>query len=445
MVRKQKNGVIRPHNCNEYFCRVCKITVKDGHKCTMQVYVDKKLKGKEGKGDGQSENLGSKTTKKITETPHKYIFFDFETIQETGTHVPYLCVAQMVCELCLSEPFEEECQSCEEKQVVFKGVETKRQFCEWLLSPKRRNATCIAHNLKGFDGYFILQHLYDNGVVPNIITNGAKVMSIEVLRNGIRCIDSINFLPMSLASLPKTFGIEELKKGYFPHLFNTSENQNYVGPLPDSSYYSPDSMKTEKRAEFFKWYEEEKKKDYLFDLQKELLMYCISDVDILRRCCLLFRSIFMSITVRPKNYINDDDSEQEGCRPTKDQGVDPFRNCITIITIASACNLVFRRIFKATFYSYFTNQKQKNYSHAALEWLHYESRKRGKYITHAQNEGEEKIGPYRVDGFAQEGKIIFAYQGCFWHGCLKFYYEDTIHTVNQKPKGLMIPCSMNIL
>jgi hypothetical protein len=41
-------------------------------------------------------------------------------------------------------------------------------------------------------------------------------------------IDSINFLPSALSELPKMFGLEELKKGYFPHLFNRKENQSVV-------------------------------------------------------------------------------------------------------------------------------------------------------------------------------------------------------------------------
>jgi hypothetical protein len=34
---------------------------------------------------------------------------------------------------------------------------------------------------------------------------------------------------MALAKLPKCFDLIELRKGYFPHFFNTLENQNYYG------------------------------------------------------------------------------------------------------------------------------------------------------------------------------------------------------------------------
>ena len=40
---------------------------------------------------------------------------------------------------------------------------------------------------------------------------GAKVLSLVVEMFNIRFIDSLNFFPMKLANLPKTFGIEELK------------------------------------------------------------------------------------------------------------------------------------------------------------------------------------------------------------------------------------------
>ena len=37
---------------------------------------------------------------------------------------------------------------------------------------------------------------------------------------------------MPLKSFPKTFGLGELKKGYFPHYFNKECHKNYVGCIP---------------------------------------------------------------------------------------------------------------------------------------------------------------------------------------------------------------------
>ena len=59
-------------------------------------------------------------------------------------------------------------------------------------------------------------------------------MQLEVKHNyNIRFIDSISFTLIPLRDFPKTFELTELAKGYFPHKFNTDENQHYVGQYPE--------------------------------------------------------------------------------------------------------------------------------------------------------------------------------------------------------------------
>jgi hypothetical protein len=48
-----------------------------------------------------------------------------------------------------------------------------------------------------------------------------------------------------------------------PYYFNTEENHNYVGPMPDISYYGVDEMSGGEREEFLEWYET--RKSDLFD------------------------------------------------------------------------------------------------------------------------------------------------------------------------------------
>lgn len=72
--------------------------------------------------------------------------------------------------------------------------------------------------------------------------------------NSIRIIDSFNFIPMSLSAMPKAFGIEDTCKGFFPHLFNTLENEKYIGEWPDAFYYTPATMKSTDYETFMKWY-----------------------------------------------------------------------------------------------------------------------------------------------------------------------------------------------
>jgi hypothetical protein len=75
-----------------------------------------------------------------------------------------------------------------------------------------------------------------------MITRGAKVLSLTVSELNIKFIDSLCFLPMKLADVPKTFGLTDLQKGYFPHFFNRAENQDYVGPMPEIRFYDPNGM-----------------------------------------------------------------------------------------------------------------------------------------------------------------------------------------------------------
>ena len=246
-------------------------------------------------------------------------------------------------------------------------------------------------------------------------------MYIEVPGCRVRMIDSINCLPSALSELPKMFGLEELKKGYFPHLFNRKENQSVeLNHLPDVRYYNPDAMKLKDRKAFFMWYETNYRQR--FDFQRELLSYCRSDVDILRRACLTFRQLFLEMT----------SGDVHG-------GIDPFQKCITI---ASACNLVFRTkflrpdtigIIPAQGY-----RQEEKHSIKAMQWIKYLSTTKGVHIQHARNGGEKEIGHYKVDGYYENEngqKYVLEFNGKFWHGCLHCYNTNTVNPVNGMTMG----------
>ena len=118
---------------------------------------------------------------------------------------------------------------------------------------RSRWSNCIAHNAKGYDGQFILRYLHSQGyITPKVIPKGTELMMIEA--GDIKIIDSLCFIPMALSKFPKKFGVTELKKGYFPHLFNCHENWHYIGPIPDVKFYQPDLMMPDDRELFLKWY-----------------------------------------------------------------------------------------------------------------------------------------------------------------------------------------------
>ena len=175
-------------------------------------------------------------------------------------------------------------------------------FCREIFENNWSNWTFIAHNLKGFDGNFILEWLIKNNIKPETIFNGSKIMSLQA--KGRRFIDSINFFQLPLANFPKTFGLKEAKTGYFPHLFKTPKNQNYIGPIPPAKYYGYKTMKKDAAKKFKDWHYQQKKSKVEFNFQKELLEYCRSDVDILRRSMIEFRREFIDLeNIDPLNSI----------------------------------------------------------------------------------------------------------------------------------------------
>ena len=321
------------------------------------------------------------------------LFFDFECNQERGIHEVNLCVVYD-----------------EEGEVkVFRGKNTVRDFCRWLFTPEHDKCIVIAHNFQGYDSYFILNHLNQEAIPYDVIYNGAKCMTLTTKRKGkkrtlfateIKFIDSINFIPMALAKFPKTFGQDELCKGYFPHYFNKDENQEYVGPIPCQDDYGANYMKPEAREKFLTWHQEQVENNYVFDYQHEILNYCRSDVDIMAQCCKMYREMFMQVT---------DTTHDE-------TGLDPFDSAITI---AAYCMQVYRTKFLkkdtiALFPQY--QELKRKQSHEALQWLSYTAEKEGIRIQHHRNGGEKRVGRYSLDGYCEETHTAYEYQGCYWHG-----------------------------
>ena len=320
------------------------------------------------------------------------LFFDFESNQERGIHEVNLCVV-----------YDEEGEVA-----TFRGKNTVKEFCQWLFTPEHDKCIVIAHNFKGYDSYPILKHLNQQAIPYDVIYNGAKCMTLTTKTKErrkqfaieITFIDSLNFIPMALAKFPKTFGQDELCKGYFPHYFNKDENQHYVGPIPCQDDYGVNTMKPEAREKFMAWHQEQVENNYVFDFQKEILKYCRSDVDILAECCKLYREMFRKAT----------DTTHD------DTGLDPFDSATTI---ASYCMQVYRTKFlkKDTIALLPQHQELKRkQSHEALQWLSYTAEKEGIRMQHDRNGGEKRVGRYSLDGYCEETHTAYEYQGCYWHG-----------------------------
>ena len=297
---------------------------------------------------------------------------------------------------------------CAQKQIkttrnLPKGKDCVPDFIQWVHSlacqEDVEKVIIVAHNFKGYDGYFILDEFYKpHATNLNQIVNGAKILSLEL--PNIKFIDSMNFFPMALSNFPKTFGLNEMKKGFFPHFFNTQQNQIYEGYMPDKSYYDPNGMSPQRKEEFDKWYNEKVSERYIFNFQHKLLTYCQSDVRLLKQGCMKFQSQFHEIC-----------------------GFNPMVHCTTI---ASACNVAYRKNWmpknKIAIKPECGWRPNHTQSHTALKWLYWEESKLHKTnhlprIAHARNKGERRIvnGTQRllVDGYDAQTRTIYEFQGCF--------------------------------
>lgn len=72
-----------------------------------------------------------------------------------------------------------------------------------------------------------------------------------------------------------------MAKCYFPHKFNTPENQDYIGQIPDLHFYTPELMTPAKNQAFEIWYLQQSEVE--FNFKEEILKYCHSDVDIYKK------------------------------------------------------------------------------------------------------------------------------------------------------------------
>ena len=112
----------------------------------------------------------------------------------------------------------------------------------------------MAQNLS-YDGFFIMKYLIEN-ITPdnkniNCLLNDGRLLSI--VYDNVKIIDSYNFIPLALSKCPKTFGLNELRKCYFPYLFNTSVNQNRILQThPPEDMYGVKYMTSNNRNENWK-------------------------------------------------------------------------------------------------------------------------------------------------------------------------------------------------
>ena len=403
-VRRHGNHRRPEHVCGWGECRICEKKVKlDTHQCYIQripeAEDDPKTKRVPRNEVGtrpftEPEPSDPDTRVIVDREPPLQVYCDYEAITDAeGNQTPIL--------LCLED---------DEADITafFYGPDCTADMFQHLESlavdvdGDDRNVIVIFHNLKGYDGMFILQHCYDtHREVKDQITVGTKLLSMKSDRLTFK--DSLCFLPFPLANFPATFGIPELCKGFFPHKFNTLENQAYEGPMPPRDTYDPDGMSAKKKAEFERWYQEKVQANYHFVMRREMEAYCESDVKLLKAGCQKFRQEFQ-----------------------QKADFDPVEKCVTI---ASACNRFWRK--KMVPLKTIASQPPRgwhgarsNQSIKALKWLAWQEHllrlqqpAPSDRIRSVRNMGEQRVANHLVDGYDPTTQTVYEFHGCLWHGC----------------------------
>lgn len=340
------------HECDTFYCSNCKENVPMGeHECFHQP-----------------------DTRDI-ELTENYCFYDYECyLTETGVHKVAGVVVMMFDS---PEPLR---------------FEKNEDFVDWLLQKKHEGMTCIAHNSARYDVHFIKKELIERGIKSRDVINGHSVMAIRLKVLKMRFIDSYRFIPVGLRSFPKTFGITELTKGYFPYRFLTPERRYYEGPMPGIEWFDFEMLRGNEYDEALAWYDEHKN-DHI-NLYEMCMKYCESDVALLREGCLKFRSLFLSIT------------ENE---------VDPFQS----LTIASVCMLIFRRFHLPD--ETVAVLKASDNDVLALEWLYYREQKDGSVEKHIEYDG------IVWTGVSEDKQTWYMYLKCADFGCSNCFSGFTVH------------------
>ena len=403
--------ISRHGNCRTK-CNVCKNFVDPGHVCFM-------------------------TRQPFKKAVEKVVFIDFETSFESGEHIPVFC--------CISWIFENRDGSFEEGQKCF-GVsaDISNEVGEFLFSEQFQDSTVIAHNFKGFDACFLIQYLTKNNIKPsNIILNGTKVNYMFLRRLNMRMIDSLNLSPIPLSMFSNSFGLNEADKGFFPYRFIREENFDYVGPYPEKHEYGYFEMKPSMQIEFDEWYNSIPEGS-IFNFRIKIAKYCIQDVKILKEGVQKFRALIKEIS---NHHLSPDEpfqNEADNQPLAKQLGIDvcsmkkrdqtrkepeadepKFCDSISYTTLASLCH----GLFKANYLRENTiaqipagGYENHKYSSKSLEWLEFLNTTQNRKIIHKLNSPtgtEIQISKFRVDGFEEETKTVFEFNGCFFHGHTK--------------------------
>lgn len=409
------------HKCAHHYCIKCNTSYKESpHYCFMQPKPQQK------------------------EEQVIIVAFDIESMVENinneEVHVPNLLCSMTVCSSCYEwdsvrkqgpdgkfMPLKKgDCSVCKTFVNIFPGESCVKDFGDYIYNDLAQHAARLpastvirvfAHNLKSYDGRFILRDFFKRDLLSSrVIMQGTKVTCFDV--GNVRFQDSLNLFMCALRKLPDTFKFSQrVKKGEFPHGFNRRENQSYQGQTPPLSAYGFERMKPGDQQTLKSFHDTIKDRTD-FDFQNEIRAYCLADVEVLLISVQEFRNAFIKVS-----------------------GFDPIQNCFTLPSMSFATYrsnfLKENEIGITPITPYGCQRKSTMISDVFFDFLEANDE-------FLELRREWRLGKHYADAFDPITNTAYEFNGCYYHGCDKCYPNErdviifgTETTMNQRYSATM--------
>ncbi len=320
---QQETYSLSQHNCFHQTCRDCFLEYRTGeemndHRCPINVNLKTRptdFQTTNPPTDPKAKQLWAYDFESAIETnPNDTSSFVFE-IDEEGYYRFIEEKPGMYTPICQPVPAHHQKPNFVVYKNIFTGetreTESIREFLEdMVFKTNKGNNTLVAHNASGYDSRLIFDELncMTLGNKVEIIPRGSKILRMAVGKTIF--IDSMMHLSGSLKSLAKdcltgNADYEQQEKGYFPHLFNTPQNRNYIGPTPDKKYYDLTSfVHDDKELKAFNDYYDSIKDRQDWNFWEELTKYCRQDVDILSSVMKIFHDQCIKAVTSYSPHLN---------------------------------------------------------------------------------------------------------------------------------------------
>lgn len=306
--------------CHEMYasrCELCGFKEHRGLKCgEIRCYVCSDIM----RYSDMQEHVCYLKAESLKSPSTRIAVYDFEcALNEEQIHIPYLCtlwfpygtphgLAEKYCTRLLAEH--------EVNPVfIFWGMGNPElrtgvyEFFKCILERELTDYVLFAHNARAYDAILVKHFMtkYQHEFSQDI-QRGQKLLSMKYVNLKLEFRDSLCFIPTALRSMAGDFGIEELKKGFFPHRLITTQfmeeacASDFIVLRPGKEWFDMDHRagtagvkEAQELEQFFDQFYGSTS-DELWNMKEDSICYCISDTVLLGKTLVQFREKLMEMT-----------------------------------------------------------------------------------------------------------------------------------------------------